>query len=443
MEGFITSQQRQRVHMNYKTTALNLAGGAALALAGLGGAQAATLTIACGAVGTEFEQCQADVQAWEAQTGHSVEILRLPDATDERLELYQDLLGAESPELDVYQLDVVWAGLLAHDLLDLRPYLRADDPEYFDSLIQNNTVQDRLIALPWFIDTGLLYYRSDLLEAHGFSVPQTWEELTETAAVIMEREQTGLSDEKLWGFVWQGDSYEGLTCDALEWFHSYTGTTFVETDLSVSINQPGNVEILDLAASWIGTISPEEILEHKEEDSRAIFQRGDAVFMRNWPYAWNTAQQPDSAIRDRVGIAPLPSGPDGESAATLGGWQLAVSRYSDNTELAVDLVRFLTSAETQKERALASGYNPSIPALYNDPDLLQAFPQFEQLEEIFQGGVARPASATGRGYPLVSRIIQRNVHRALRGEVSAGDALQNMHIQLVRQSHWYGHQPQP
>lgn len=416
--------------------------GSVLLVSSLANAQSTTLTIACGAVGVEFEQCQSDVQAWEELTGHTVEILPLPDATNERLDLYQDMLTAESPELDVYQLDVVWAGLLAHDLVDLTPYLGADSPEFFASLVENNTIQDRLIALPWFIDTGLLYYRSDLLEAHGRGVPQTWEELTETARFIMQQETTGLSGDSLWGFVWQGDSYEGLTCDAIEWFHSYTGSSFVEPDLSISINQPGNVEVLELAASWIGTISPPETVQHKEEDSRAVFQRGDAVFMRNWPYAWNPAQQEDSPIRDRIGIAPLPAGPEG-SAACLGGWQLAVSRYSDNVDLAVDLVKFLTGEENQKQRALSAGYNPSIPALYDDADLLAEFPQFEQLVEVFQGGVARPASATGRGYPLVSRIIQRNVHRVLTGDANATDALQNMQTQLVRQSHWYGHQPQP
>ncbi|MCH8552458.1 MAG: ABC transporter substrate-binding protein [Natronospirillum sp.] len=418
------------------------AAGSILLAGSMANAQSTTLTIACGAVGVEFEQCQADVQIWEEMTGHSVEILRLPDATNERLDLYQDLLSSESPDLDVYQLDVVWAGLLAHDLVDFTPYLDANSPEFFEGLIENNTIQDRLIALPWFIDTGLLYYRTDLLEAHGRSVPETWDELTETSRFIMQQEASGLSGDSLWGFVWQGDSYEGLTCDAIEWFHSYTGTTFVEPDLSITINQPGNVQALELATSWVGSISPPETVQHKEEDSRAIFQRGDAVFMRNWPYAWNTGQQEDSPIRGRIGIAPLPSGPAG-SAACLGGWQLAVSRHSDNVDLAVDLVKFLTNEESQKRRALDSGYNPSIPALYDDADLLAEFPQFEQLVEVFQGGVARPASATGRGYPLVSRIIQRNVHRALTGDASAADALQNMQTQLVRQSHWYGHQPLP
>lgn len=406
-------------------------------------AQSQTLSIACGAVGTELEQCQQDVREWESMTGHRVDILELPNATNERLDLYQSLLADESPDLDIYQLDVVWAGLLAHDLLDLTPYLDDDTPEYFDSLIANNTVQDRLIALPWFIDTGLLYYRTDLLEAYDRPVPTTWEELTDTAEFIMNQENTGLSGDKLWGFVWQGASYEGLTADALEWVHSHTGSHFVENDLSVTANLEGNIVALELASSWIGTISPVDTLQHQEEESRAVFQRGDAVFMRNWPYAWNSAQAEHSVIQGRVGMAPLPSGPEGESAATLGGWQLAVSRYSEHPDLAVDLLKFLTGEETQKSRALNSAYNPAIPALYDDPDLLRELPEFADLVEIFHGSVARPASITGRGYPLVSRIIQRNVHRSLSGEVSAAEALQNMQAQLVRQSHWFGRQPIP
>lgn len=400
------------------------------------------VTIACGAVGDELEQCEASVRNWERLTGHSVTIVPLPDESNLRLDFYQSIMSAGSAELDVFQLDVVWAGLLGYDLVDLRPYLNAEDPEFFAGLITNNTTANgELIALPWFIDTGLLYYRKDLLEKYNQPVPETWEDLERIASAIMAQEQQGLSGEKLWGYVWQGDSYEGLTCDALEWFYSYTGSSFVEADMSISIFQPGNIDILTRAAGWIGTISPPETIAHKEEDARALFQAGDAVFMRNWPYAWGLTQRPDSPVQGRVGMAPLPRGPNGVSAATLGGWQLGVSRYSENRALAIELVRYLVSEQEQKRRALAAGYNPSIPALYNDPQLMAEYPEFADLVEIFQGGVPRPATITGRGYPLVSRAIQRQIHRALTGEQDAETALRNLNAQLSRLSHWYGQQP--
>ncbi|MFC3852102.1 ABC transporter substrate-binding protein [Salinispirillum marinum] len=407
-------------------------------------AQTATrpVTIACGAVGAEYETCEASVRNWERLTGHRAQIIPLPDASNERLDYYQSIISANSPELDILQLDVVWAGLLGSDLVDLKPHLQADDPTFFAGLIANNTTATgELIALPWFIDSGLLYYRKDLLEKYNQPVPKTWTDLERIAQTIMAQESTGTSGGKLWGYVWQGDSYEGLTCDALEWFHSSTGTHFVENDMSITILQPGNIEMLDRVAGWIGTISPPETVTHNEEASRAIFQAGDAVFMRNWPYAWGLAQQADSVIAGNVGMAPLPRGTQGSSSATLGGWQLGVSQYSENQALAIDLVRYLVSEEEQKNRALLAGYNPSIPALYEDQELMRTFPEFAALVDIFQGGVPRPATITGRGYPLVSRAIQRNVHRVLTGEQDAETALRNLNAQLTRLSHWYGQQP--
>lgn len=400
------------------------------------------VTIACGAVGAERETCEASVRNWENLTGHSVKIISLPDESNLRLDYYQSIISANSPELDILQLDVVWAGLLGSDLVDLRPHLRAEDPAFFAGLMTNNTTATgALIALPWFIDTGLLYYRKDLLEKYQQPVPETWADLERIAQFIMTQEGKGASGGKLWGYVWQGDSYEGLTCDALEWFHSSTGTHFVETDMSISILQPGNIDMLNRVAGWIGTISPPETTQHNEEASRAIFQAGDAVFMRNWPYAWGLAQQSGSVIQGKVGMAPLPRGAGGRSAATLGGWQLGVSQHSENQALAIDLVRYLVSADEQKNRALLAGYNPSIPALYEDQELMRAFPEFAALVDIFQGGVPRPATITGRGYPLVSRAIQRNVHRVLTGEQDAETALRNLNAQLSRLSHWYGQQP--
>src|SRR3546814_6551161 len=88
--------------------------------------------------------------------------------------------------------------------------------DLFQQLIANNTVDDQLVAVPWFVDAGLLYYRRDLLEKHGKTVPKTWRDLTETTRAIVAAEQAA-GDGDLQGFVWQGRAYEGLTCNALEW----------------------------------------------------------------------------------------------------------------------------------------------------------------------------------------------------------------------------------
>ena len=151
-------------------------------------------------------------------------------------------------------------------------------------------------------------------------------------------------NDKMRGFVFQAKAYEGLTCDALEWVNSFGGGTIVDDKGKITINNPKAAAALDLAASWVGKIAPEGVLNYAEEESRGVFQSGNAVFMRNWPYAWALGNAPDSAIKGKIGVSALPmGGADGKHAAALGGWQLAVSKYSANPDAAADLVKYLTS----------------------------------------------------------------------------------------------------
>ena len=404
------------------------------ALAGANAVHAATLSISCGAVGQELEFCKTGAEAWAKKTGNQVNLISTPNSSTERLALYQQLLAAGASDVDVFQIDVIWPGILANHFLDLTPFAKDVVKDYFPAIIQNNTVDGKLVAMPWFTDAGLLYYRKDLLAKHGAQPPQTWQELTETAKKIQDAERTAGND-KMWGFVWQGRAYEGLTCNALEWVASYNGGTIVDKDGKVTINNPQAVAALDTAAGWVKTISPEGVLNYTEEEARGVFQSGNAVFMRNWPYAWPLAQGPESAIKDKVGISALPKGgADGRSAATLGGWQLSVSKYSKNKELAADLVMYLTSTEEQKRRAIHGAYNPTIESLYKDEEVLKAVPFFGELYDTFVSAVARPSTATGAKYNQVSNEFWNAVHGVLSGKAKAEASLAPLETSLKRMS---------
>nr|WP_258546036.1 ABC transporter substrate-binding protein [Marinobacter pelagius] len=407
-----------------------LGGAAACLLAG--GLQAKTVTISCGAVGAERQLCEEGTRAWEQKTGHEVQVVSTPNSATERLSLYQQLLAAQSGDVDVFQIDVVWPGMLANHMVDLSEYTEGAEDKHFQSLVRNNTVDGRLVAMPWFTDAGVLYYRKDLLEKYDQPVPETWEQLTETAETVMQSEREAGND-KFWGFVWQGRAYEGLTCDALEWVASHNGGTIVNADGEVTINNPQAREALALASTWIDTISPRSVLNYTEEEARGVFQSGNALFMRNWPYAWSLAQSADSPVKGKVGVVALPTGgEDGRHAGTLGGWQLAVSKYSDNTALAADLVRYLTSYEEQKRRAIEGSYNPTIPALYKDEEVLAAVPFFGELFETFKNGVPRPSSVTGESYGRVSNAFFNSVHDVLSGEAEPEQALSGLERELRR-----------
>jgi trehalose/maltose transport system substrate-binding protein len=392
-----------------------------------------TLAISCGAVGMELELCREGAEAWARQTGNRITMVSTPSGSTERLALYQQLLAARSADIDVLQLDVVWPGILARHLMDLSPHVDAAERDrHFPALIRNNTVEGRFLAMPWLTNAGVLYYRRDLLERHGRPVPETWQDLAETANLVMQAERAA-GQSRLWGLVFQGRAYEGLTVSALEWLHSHGGGSIVEADGRVSVNTPEARAAIAQAASWIGTITPRGVLNYAEEEARGVFQTGNAVFMRNWPYAWPLLNAEDSVVRGRVGVALLPrGGPGGTHSATLGGEQLAVSRYSRHPDQALALVLYLTGREEQKRRAITGGFNPSRLDLYEDAEVLGANPFFGELFEVFLNAVPRPSAVTGSRYNQVSAEFWNAVHVVLAGQVEPGPALARLERNLTR-----------
>ncbi len=395
-------------------------------------ARAAEIALACSGLGKEYEICREGAEAWAKSSGHTVRLVSTPNSATERLALFQQLLAAGAADIDVFQIDVVWPGILGRHFVDLAPKAGDAAKAHFPALVANDTVDGKLVAMPWFADAGLLYYRKDLLDAYKRPVPQTWQELAETARLVQDGERkAGRGD--VWGLVFQARAYEGLTTNALEWIASHGGGTIVDDKGAITIDNPKAVAALAMAASFIGTISPEGVLNYSEEESRGVFQSGKAVFMRNWPYAWALAQGADSPIKGKIAIAPLPKGgPDGSSAATLGGQELAVSKYSKNADAAADLVVYLTGPQEQKRRAIAGSFNPTIPALFKDAEIVKAAPFIGELAPVFENAVARPAAATGDDYNKVSNAFFNSVHQVLSKRAQPDRALAALDRDLKR-----------
>jgi trehalose/maltose transport system substrate-binding protein len=422
----------------YKSNAIKTAVLALSAPLWLAGAQAATITISCGSVGQDFEFCKQTTAEWSKKTGHEVKLFTIPNSTTDILALFRQMFAAKSTDLDVINVDVVWPGVIKDHLLDLKPYSKGAEKEHFPAIVANNTVGGKLLAMPWFTDAGLLFYRKDLVEKYGAKAPTTWDELAATARKIQEGERAA-GNKDFQGFVFQAKAYEGLTCDAVEWVHSFGGGNIVNDKGEITINNPQAVAALKTAASWIGTIAPQGVLNYAEEEARGVFQNGNAAFMRNWPYAWSLGNGADSKIKDKIGVSALPKGgANGQHAATLGGWQLAVSKYSKNQAAAADLVMYMTSPEVQKMRAIKGSYNPTIAALYQDQDVLAANPFFGSLYNVFTSAVPRPATATGAKYPEVSSAFWNATHDVLSGKATAEDSLKRLEGRLkqVKRSAW-------
>jgi trehalose/maltose transport system substrate-binding protein len=387
-----------------------------------------TLRFASDSSGTGGAFIKALCDEWSQKTGNKVEIISRPQDATATLQQYQQYWAAKSGDVDVYQIDVIWQSIAGPHAVDLKKYYKEDEiSQHFPRIIDNNTVNGKLVSIPWFTDAGTLYYRTDLLEKYGYKEPpKTWEELAEMAKKIQDGERkAGKPDFQ--GFVFQGKASESVTCNALEWVYSYGGGVIIEPDKKVTINNPNAIKALDTARTWVGSISPAGVVTYGEEEARNVWQAGNAAFMRNWPYAYALGQDPKSAVAGKFDVAVLPKGGDnGKNAACLGGWNLMVSAYSKNQDASADLVKYLDSTEAQKKRAIDLSLLPTFPALYSDPEVLAKNPWFKNMVEVFKNAVARPSTVTGADYNQLSTAFFQNVNKVLTGGESGKDAVQQV-----------------
>jgi trehalose/maltose transport system substrate-binding protein len=394
-------------------------------------AYAVEVNFVSGAVGKDIEVFKELVKPWEKETGNTVKVVPMPSSTTDQFAQYRLWLSAGNADIDVYQTDVIWAPQLADNFEDLTEATKDVIKDHFPSIVESQTVNGKLVAMPLFTDAPALYYRKDLLEKHGASVPKTWEELTATAKKIQEAERAAGSKD-LWGFVWQGNAYEGLTCNALEWVKSFGGGQIVESDGTISINNPKAAAAVDLAKSWVNTVSPPGVLSYGEEEARGVWQTGNAVFMRNWPYAYGLGEADDSKVKGKFDVTTLPSGGDNDkSAATLGGWNLAVSKYAKNKDAAIALVKFLASKDTQKQNALIGSKLPTVMALYDDADIKEKQPIIPRWKDVFLQAVPRPSAPTKVKYNEVSSKFWSAVHETLSGKGTAAENLEVLEADLT------------
>ena len=180
------------------------------------------------------------------------------------------------------------------------------------------------------------------------------------AKKIQDGEQA--SNENFSGFVFQGNAYEGLTCNALEWIASSGGGNFIDNG-KATINNPKAASVLDLFRKNIGVTTPRGVTDLPGGRDAHGIHTGNAAFMRNWPYAYSLAADPkQSKVVGKFAVAPLPHGPGGHSVGTVGGWQLAVNKYSKSPDAAIEFVRYMTSKAVEKFDTITNSNVPTIPA---------------------------------------------------------------------------------
>ena len=374
-------------------------------MAACAGAPVPTLTISGSMLGREGEVLARQVERFrQAHPDLRVAVRATPDAADQRHQLYVQWLNARVGEPDVLQLDVVWTPEFA-----AAGWIRSMDEfhppagEFFEAAVAANRWQGKLYALPWFIDVGMLYWRTDLMS----TPPASLEALTQVSRALMAEKRVPF------GLVWQGARYEGLITGFVEHLGAFGGS-ILDAQGRVVVDSAAAVRALTFMRDsiYVEGIVPSAVLTWQEEHTRFAFQNGQAAFMRNWPYAYALlSDHGESEVASRFAVAPIPGGAGGTPAAALGGSTLAVNAYSDQPDDAYRLIAFLLQPQQMIERARIAGQFPPAHALYDTADLAAALTvPAAEARRIIEAAVPRPVTPV---YSQLSSILQVSVHRAL------------------------------
>ncbi|HTI15159.1 MAG TPA: ABC transporter substrate-binding protein [Dictyobacter sp.] len=330
----------------------------------------------------------------------------------------QNLLSARSTIVDIFSVDVIDVVPFASQrwLLPIteKQWSQAERTNYLPTAMKACSYDGQLWAAPFRIDIGMIYYRNDIVT----TAPTSWEDLTKQATYYQH-------PEALYGYVWEGAQYEGLVCCFNEVLNGYGGSILDPQDNTrVTVDSPEAQEALNRMVQWIGTITPTDVNTFTEESARKVWQSGNAVFMRNWPYAYTDIQK--SPLKGKVSLHPmLPGGDYKVGHSTIGGWQLGINAFIEPEKqmAAWKFIQYMMSEKAQRQAAIQASWIITRQNLYTDTQIISHVPFYQQLTPMLQDAQPRPMTPE---YDAVSEAILFHVRQALSRVSSVSTALSAM-----------------
>jgi ABC-type glycerol-3-phosphate transport system substrate-binding protein len=340
---------------------------------------------------------------------------------ENRLDFIEKAIEDPTKQVDLIDSDIVWTYTLAKNnhVAALDEYFtNAELNNFFPSALQGNIIDDKLYGIPYRTDTGILYYRKDLLNQYNQKIPKTYKELIQIYETISK-------DEDIYGFAGSWYPYEGLTCNAMELLWSYGGhlNTDPGHDTNIIDTDENRYAFKRMKTLVEDGITHPDIFDFKSSNLREAFINGDLLFMRDWPTGWHKIEESGKlSIQDQVGITYLPLGkPNGDNSGALGGWQLMVTESSQHKEESIQFIKFFTNYENNKELILGMSYLPVRNDLYSDSEIISEIPFIKRNVKLFSNARHRPFH---EDYVNFSQIYIENISEYLKGEVSLDEFLE-------------------
>jgi multiple sugar transport system substrate-binding protein len=344
----------------------------------------------------------------KANPNANAKLLELPAAADEQRRLQVQRLEAESPECDVLGMDVIWTAEYAGQewLLDMTDAVEQRKDEFIPSTVETTQYEGKYWAMPFNTNAGFIYWRSDEV---GDQPPASWEAMYQKA-----RQENGIA--------YQGARYEGLTVNFLELLYSAGGEVVNEDATEATADNPQVREVLAFMRKGIEDgAAPKAVTTYMEPESERAFTSGNVTYLRNWPYVYALAK--DSNVADDFLVSTFPRYGGNEGAGVLGGYNLAISAFSENPEGALAFINHATSPEAQEIQATKASLPAVLNDTYDDPQVQKALPFATELRDAVEQAQPRPVTPV---YPQVSEAIYDNVFAVLQGDMSPDEAASMM-----------------
>ncbi|SNC62626.1 carbohydrate ABC transporter substrate-binding protein, CUT1 family [Kytococcus aerolatus] len=352
-------------------------------------------------------QAQIARECTEAADGaYSIRTELLPNsATDQRVQLLRRV-AAGDPGVDIMSLDPPYlaefanAGYLADVPKELEKEFTEDRVQ---SAIEASTWEDELVAVPFWANTQVLWYRKSVAEKAGLdmSKPVTWDQIID-AAEKSDR-TVGVQAKPYEGYaVWINALVEGAGGQIIE----NPGAPAEETELGLDSQAGQDAAAVIQKISTTGVGGP-AMGTADETVALNLFQSTKSSgFLVNWPYVW--AALPANGVKfiDDVGWARYPQTVEGqESAPPFGGIELGVNAASDAPEEAYDAIRCITDEEHQKLYMEKTGNPASRKAVFDDEAIKEQFPMAPLIRESLDAAKPRPQS---QFYSDISTGLQKS-----------------------------------
>jgi multiple sugar transport system substrate-binding protein len=412
-----------------KMSGAGLAGAALLGASGCGGGSGGSGNLIF-AMGPDDAQgtMAALIKKFNEQSDFKVTHQVMPADTGSYFDKLKTEFQAGTGDIDVIGGDVIWPAQLAANgwIVDLSDKFPASEQKNFlEAPLNSVTYEGKVYGVPWYTDAGMLYHRIDLLEKSGYSEPpKTWDELEEMANKV--KQDQGVK----YGFVFQGDAYEGGVCNGLEYIWTHGGDVLDPSDPNkVIIDSPESAAGLAAEASMLSSgAAPQAVSTYQEAETDAAFFQdpGNAVFARQWPYGYAYLDTKGYLKQDQVGVGPLPTEEGQDLASCLGGWDMLISAQSDMQDEAWQFIKFMTAPEQMKFRAVKATVLPTRTSLLSDPEIAK-IPVVSKGKPAIQNTHARPVSEY---YADMSLEMQDQFNSVLKGDESPKQAVSTLQKSL-------------